>query len=90
MQTITDEILKTIREAVDICTKKLPFDRTVNAKILERTAHGYIAALEGRKLQVEDGGHTDCSKNDSVRITIPQNDLSRAYVQGKNHFSKTR
>ena len=81
MQTITDEILKTIREAVDICTKKLPFDRTVN---------GYIAALEGRKLQVEDGGHTDCSKNDSVRITIPQNDLSRAYVQGKNHFSKTR
>lgn len=90
MQPITDEILKTIREALEASAKKLAFDRTVNAKILERTEHGYIAALEGQKLLVEDGGCTDCNKNDSVRITIPQNDLSRAFVQGKNHFKKTR
>lgn len=90
MQPITDEILKTIREAVEASAKKLPFDRTVNGIILERTGHGYIAALEGQKIRVENGGLTDCEKNDSVRITIPQNDISRAFVQGKNHFNKTR
>ncbi len=87
---ITEEILKTIGKALDTYAAKLPFDRTVNGIILERTEQGYLAALEGQKLRVDDGGHRDCVKNDSVRITLPQNDISRAFVQGKNHFNKTR
>ena len=74
VETLSKQIIKAIRK---ICNT-LPFDRTVEGKIVSKTSTGYVVSVEGSQINVKGNGLYDV--NDIVRIHIPRNNTNKAYV----------
>lgn len=76
---ITDKILKAMEIMIDEKLGQLNFDRTVDAKIVEKTEKGYLVAMEGNKFEIRSNNGA-FTKGDNVRICLPQNNINQAYI----------
>lgn len=81
---IADKILKAIEIIIDKKLGQLGFDRTVDGKIVEKTEKGYLVAIEGGKINIKYNGCQAYSKENIVKICIPQNNIRQAYIVENN------
>ena len=84
MADIADKILKAIEIIIDKKLGQLGFDRTVDGKIIEKTEKGYLVAIEGGKINIKYNGCQAYSKENIVKICIPQNNIRQAYIVENN------
>lgn len=82
MGKIADEILKAIEILIDKKINALPFDRTIDGKIIRKTSTGYLVSIEGDDIDIPVLGDGTFYQNDIVKIHIPQNDIKNAYIVG--------
>lgn len=77
---ITDKILKTIEIMIDNKLSQLRFDRTVDARIIDKIEKGYTVMIDGVRITVKSYGDSVYKKGDEVKVLLPQNNINQAYI----------
>lgn len=83
MKSFQDAILKTIQYLVNQSIAEAPFDRTTQGRITEIIGtNKYKVSLNGADRVLCCAVDLTLGVNDVVFITLPQNNLSSAYISG--------
>lgn len=77
---ITDKILKAIEIMIDNKLSQLRFDRTVDARIIDKIEKGYTVMIDGVRITVKSYGDSVYKKGDEVKVLLPQNNINQAYI----------
>lgn len=77
---ITDKILKAIEIMIDNKLSQLRFDRTVDARIIDKIEKGYTVMIDGVRITVKPYGDSVYKKGDEVKVLLPQNNINQAYI----------
>ena len=84
MDRIQEKLLKTIEELVTFHSRRLPYDRTITAKVEENLGSGlFRLSYQEQDMECKVRAGLSLSVGDIVYVCVPQNKMENKYIIDK-------